>query len=803
MRSIVYEGNNYEEIDYEVQKMLKMANIFTFQFYIKDRLWVSSKAIMEKFHIEKFYHVTNLDKLPTIFYAADLPKIRRLYAEIMLGKSAVYNEVRSYDGESYYKITLIPSKYDEDGKLMMVSVVLEDFDDRIKQMSLMQMLSDEYYSVFLADFVEDRVITYRMKDTFEARYGTEMGKMPSYQKIMEAYIKKDVMKEDQKEMLRKTSKENLEKEFQKCNTFYFDYRIMRDGRPEYIKFKAVKMNAGDNLTKMIIGFADAGSERVERWGKLSFYDPVTKGNNYTYFAEKLSNERRDGYVVSLDIKDFKMVNNVCGIERGDLVLQEVSRLLDGVINDQGFFGHVNSDHYALFLPYEKEEDVEIILNRITGGFVELVKNCLIPKISPYFGASRWKYGERIQLIFGQANTAKHRIKKNSNTNYGFYHEEDTKAAIEVKRMEDSFEDAIAKEQFEIWYQPKYSPIEKELTGAEALIRWRMPDGELVPPAKFIPVFEMNGMIRELDRFVFKKVCKQQRKWIEEIGATVPVSVNLSRASLFYENIVEEYVEIAKEIGVLPQLVPIEITESAAIENQEIQSLSMKFSGAGFPLHIDDFGTGYSSLSTLNMMRLDTLKLDKSLIDYIGEFGGDRLIKHTVALAKDMGIHVTAEGVENNEQVQFLKEVDCDNIQGYIYSRPIPTEFFTEKLKNEKMSEKYLFRKGQLYTYPMLVDIMRRVCSDAASEGIEGHAAIQINIYGEGEGAFYIEFNNGKVHVEPYEYYDRDVLLSMDAQTLIQILKRVLSLEQAYQEGRVSYTGDWGAALLVEQVVKRV
>ncbi len=120
MRSIVYEGNTYEEIDYEVQKMLKMANIFTFQFYINDRLWVSSNATMDKFHIEKFYHVTNLDKLPPIFYAGDLPKIRKLYAEIMLGKSVVYNEVRSYDGEAYYKITLISSKYDEDGKLWMI-----------------------------------------------------------------------------------------------------------------------------------------------------------------------------------------------------------------------------------------------------------------------------------------------------------------------------------------------------------------------------------------------------------------------------------------------------------------------------------------------------------------------------------------------------------------------------------------------------------------------------------------------------------------------------------------------------------
>ena len=246
-------------------------------------------------------------------------------------------------------------------------------------------------------------------------------------------------------------------------------------------------------------------------------------------------------------------------------------------------------------------------------------------------------------------------------------------------MEDAFESSIRNKRFEVWYQPKYNPDTGQLVGAEALVRWRNTDGTLVSPGVFIPLFERNGMIRYLDEYVFHTVCTQQKRWMEENRKTIPVSVNLSRASLYFQNVVERYQKITEEVGIDPACVPIEITETAALDDKEIRQLADRFYQAGFPLHIDDFGSGYSSFATLNIMHFDTLKIDKSLIDYIGNYGGDRLLEHTIALAKDLGMHVTAEGVESEKQVEFLQKLNCDSIQGFYYSKPLPLEEFAEKI----------------------------------------------------------------------------------------------------------------------------
>ncbi|MGN0751148.1 MAG: EAL domain-containing protein, partial [Treponema sp.] len=256
-----------------------------------------------------------------------------------------------------------------------------------------------------------------------------------------------------------------------------------------------------------------------------------------------------------------------------------------------------------------------------------------------------------------------------------------------KSIIDNFETALAKKDFKIYYQPKYAPNTKRLVGAEALIRWQKDDGTIMNPGSFIPIFEQNGMIRILDEYVFRNVCKQQKKWLSEGKNIVPVSINLSRASLYYKNVVEQYKHITQEIDLDRQFVPIEITETAAITNNEIKQIADEFFKEGFSIHMDDFGAGYSSLASLNIMHIETLKLDKSLIDYIGNFGGNRLIEHTISLAKELGIHVTAEGVESEDQVDFLNDVGCDSIQGFFFSKPVPTVEFEKMLSNHSKREK--------------------------------------------------------------------------------------------------------------------
>ena len=154
-------------------------------------------------------------------------------------------------------------------------------------------------------------------------------------------------------------------------------------------------------------------------------------------------------------------------------------------------------------------------------------------------------------------------------------------------------------------------------------------------------------------------------------------MNISRVSLYFENIVEKYKEILEECAIAPEWVPLEITESATLDNNQVQDLVEKFHAAGFQVHLDDFGNGYSSLAMLNLMHFDTLKLDKSLIDFVGDENGEKLLWHTITLAKSLGMHTTAEGVERKEQVEFLHNLQCDDIQGYYYSKPLSLDGFEE------------------------------------------------------------------------------------------------------------------------------
>lgn len=231
----------------------------------------------------------------------------------------------------------------------------------------------------------------------------------------------------------------------------------------------------------------------------------------------------------------------------------------------------------------------------------------------------------------------------------------------------------------MWYQPKFNSHTGKIVGSEALIRWRADDGSLISPGRFIPLFEKNGNIIRLDEYVFREVCRQQKEWQKEGIQILPVSVNISRFSLYYSNVVEKYERIINYYDVDHKYVQIEITESAIIENTVIVELIQKFHDAGFDILLDDFGSGYSSLASLNQMPFDTIKLDKSLVDYVGNENGEKLLKFIVQLVQSLGMKITAEGVEYKEQLDFLENLNCDDIQGFYFSKPLMLADFSAKL----------------------------------------------------------------------------------------------------------------------------
>lgn len=414
---------------------------------------------------------------------------------------------------------------------------------------------------------------------------------------------------------------------------------------------------------------------------LAYVDYVTKGDNYACFLEKIKTKKGDkGFLISVDINEFKLVNGTCGIQKGNETLAEIWQVIKKNINANELAAHINADHFVIFMQSMSRQEVISRIQLLTEDITKISSQLGIISIWPYFGIYETINMEDPEESYGRANQAKHLVRGNRQKNYAFYENLDYNKIMEEKQYVDCFDEAIANCEFEMWYQPKYKSDGKTIVGAEALVRWRKKDGTMMAPYKFIPLFEKNGLITTLDEYVFRTVCRQQKKWEQEGRKLFPISINISRASLYYDNIVQKYKEILDECNVNPELVPLEITESATVDNSQIKVLVEDFRKVGFPMHLDDFGNGYSSLATLNLMQFDTLKLDKGLVDFIGDVNGEKLLLYTIGLAKSLGMRITAEGVEHKEQVDFLQKLECDEIQGYYFSKPLPLAEFEELTK---------------------------------------------------------------------------------------------------------------------------
>ena len=418
---------------------------------------------------------------------------------------------------------------------------------------------------------------------------------------------------------------------------------------------------------------------------LAYQDPVTLGDNFAAFKKKTKSKKDGvGWLIAMDVTDFKLINSTCGVKKGDEVLRVIWEIFETETGENELAAHVNADRFILFWMDENQENIKQRLEHVIRKIEEIPERLEIPNLFPVFGIFHTIVLDEIDPLYGNAVQAKHQIKGRRDRHYIFYDELNHESIQENRELEEHFETALENEEFEIWYQPKYSAHSRKLVGAEALVRWRRADGALIPPLKFIPLFERNGNIIRLDEYVFRAVCRQQKEWQKQGQKMLPVSVNISRVSLYYSSVVEKYESIIRSFDLDSKYIQLEITESATIDNNEIFNLLEQFHTAGFKILLDDFGSGYSSLAALNRMHFDTIKLDKSLVDYIGDDNGEKLLNSITKLAQSFGMEITAEGVETVEQLMFLCNLDCDDIQGYYFSRPLPVKEYEECLKEACM-----------------------------------------------------------------------------------------------------------------------
>ena len=289
--------------------------------------------------------------------------------------------------------------------------------------------------------------------------------------------------------------------------------------------------------------------------------------------------------------------------------------------------------------------------------------------------------EIIQAL-DKALIAHNMVKGNYNVEYQIFNEQMEEEIIREHDIEVEMEKALENNEFKVYYQPKISTKDNKMIAAEALVRWIKED-KIISPNEFIPIFEKNQFIVKLDKYIFEKVCQDIIKWKEKYSKIPIISVNVSKEQFIYKNFIKEYENILKKYDLKANEIEIEITESATINNNiDILKIMKDIKEIGFIISIDDFGTGYSSLNMLQTMPIDIIKIDKTFIDKIDiKNNKENLVDYIILIAKKLKLKTVAEGVETEEQVRYLKELGCDIIQGYFYSKPLRKEEFEKYIIN--------------------------------------------------------------------------------------------------------------------------
>ena len=386
-------------------------------------------------------------------------------------------------------------------------------------------------------------------------------------------------------------------------------------------------------------------------------------------------------IIALDIDRFKLVNESYGEETGDELLAYLAKMLQNYADTKNCIcARSYADHFFLLV---ERRDYAYIKNRHTELVEHLQKFPLDMKIALKFGVYEIHDREmEINSMCDRAQIAANQIKGQYVTEIYFYDDSLRKQLLKEQRITDDMELALKEHQFQVYFQPKYDIFSETLSGAEALIRWVHPQNGFMSPAEFIPVFESNGFITEVDMFVWDKACEKIREWLDKYDCFVPISVNVSRKDMYKPNLPQILLDIVHKHGLEPRHLHLEITESAYVENpDQLLEVVEQLKKAGFKIEMDDFGSGYSSLNMLAAMPIDILKLDMKFVQNYSEADNSRsILSFVIGLAKWMNLYVIAEGVETREQLDLLRGMDCNLAQGYYFSKPLPDREFEEILR---------------------------------------------------------------------------------------------------------------------------
>lgn len=441
----------------------------------------------------------------------------------------------------------------------------------------------------------------------------------------------------------------------------------------------------NDKTKNVINDSEEMLDRKKLF-KLAFLDPITGHYNWNYLVSYLEMPKEKGIndyaFAHFDVKDFRVLNEVYGHVAAN---RHLSKIVDAMKSADFIYASArcHEDNFAIIIKDMPEEETIGKLKDFFAsvskldedpnyrvfyrcGFVPMQKAMLLGNRVPDAGKLAQSFGKN----HNETQIITYTDKMHNDISWGNY----IKTYVET---------AIANDEFVVYLQPKFDVNKEVIKGAEALIRWNYKNKGFLLPSRFIPFFEKDGSIGKIDDIVLRKVCQAFARWKKERRPLYPISVNLSRNRMYNKNLISNLSAIVDEYGVDHKLIDFELTESASYDDTEhMINVLKEIRESGYKISMDDFGTGYSSFSLLTKMPLDTLKIDKSFVDNLSQSNDCKedvvVVKHIINLAKELGFVCLAEGAEEKPQVDCLRELGCEVIQGFYYSKPIPIEEYEKK-----------------------------------------------------------------------------------------------------------------------------
>ncbi len=434
----------------------------------------------------------------------------------------------------------------------------------------------------------------------------------------------------------------------------------------------------------------------EKITNLAFVDNVTGGmnkNRFMFEAENLISRitSKEKYsLILMEITKFKVINEVYGFEKANKILKDIYEIISAKLPKNTVLTRSFAATYLFFIKYENESEinalVDKIYNEIENYNKDSMKNYDIDstkspvKLVPLFGVYLVEDKKvPINIMCDRVGLAKRTIMEDINKYISYYDDNLRKQLLNEKNVEDEMHNALSSGQFVMYLQPKYDMKSLSVVGSEALARWIHPTKGFIPPSEFIPLFEKNGFVLNLDKYIWIQACKEIRYWINKGYEPVPISVNVSRLHLNNDYFIKDLINLVKEYNIPPSLIELELTETVGFEDfDKFLKVIKELKSNGFSIAMDDFGAGYSSLNMLRQIPCDILKLDRGFInDSTTTERGKIVVQHILSMAKNLSLKTVSEGIETLDQAKFLTDAGCDIAQGFLYAKPMSVKDFEQ------------------------------------------------------------------------------------------------------------------------------